>query len=58
VWFPPLDFHSGIIKVGDDGVYEDEDEDEAARKAFLLRAYRHLMGNSETDAEKPEDGKI
>ena len=49
VWFPPLDFDSGIIKVGVDGVYEDEDEDEAARKAG--------MGKSETAADKSEDRK-
>ena len=30
MWFPPLDFDSGIIKVRVDGVYEDEDE--AAKK--------------------------
>ena len=49
VWFPPLDFDSGIIKVGVDGVYEDEDEDEAARKAG--------MGKSEKDADTSEDRK-
>ena len=27
VWFPPLDWDAGIIKVGVDGVYEEEDEE-------------------------------
>ena len=49
VWFPPLDFNSGIIKVGVDGVYEDEVEDEAVRKAGI--------GKSETDADKSEGAK-
>jgi hypothetical protein len=31
VWSPPLDFDAGIIKVGVDGVYEDEDEETRTR---------------------------
>merc|ERR1740139_1964467 len=49
VWFPPLDFDSGIIKVGVGGVYKDD----AAAKTGM-RNLETGVDKSETDMDKSD----